>query len=235
MVVSTYSSNRLWQINVGTLNVSQMPWCASGSILTGGVGIVETSTSMGDTAIKQNFLGGRHGPLHLKQTYEMVGQFFKKHWQCGKKHTVSHFVAMSLNEQRVYCIIARWEQGGPMDRKRGQGRKAIKMPPRKITQLTRLALHRPSISTTKLAWKFTIHQSYIVKIVTIGRYCLQKMIKGTKIWRDPTAEGYEGMKYFTSPLFPSIRIDLSCHGWWIIFSISQWLAARKQGLLHKVQ
>ncbi len=51
-----------------------------------------------------------------------------------------------------------------MDRKHGQGCKAIKMPPRKITQLIRLALHRSGISTTKVAWKFNIHHSYIAKI-----------------------------------------------------------------------
>ncbi len=94
--------------------------------------------------------------LNLKQTYEMVRQFFKKHWQRGKKHTVNHFVAMGLNEWRVYRITTRWEQSGPMDRNCGQGHKAIKMPPRKITQVIRLALHRPGISTTKLAQKFNI-------------------------------------------------------------------------------
>ncbi len=46
----------------------------------------------------------------------------------------------------------------------GQGRKAIKIPPRKITQPIRLTLHRPGITTTKLAWKFDIHQSSVLKI-----------------------------------------------------------------------
>ncbi len=68
--------------------------------------------------------------VKLMQAYEMVGQFFKQH---GKKHAVNHFVAMGLNEQRVDRIIARWEPGGPMNRERAQGRKAMKRPPRKIT------------------------------------------------------------------------------------------------------
>ncbi len=44
---------------------------------------------------------------NLNETYEMVGQFFKQHWQRGKKHTVNHVAAKGLNEQRVDHITAR--------------------------------------------------------------------------------------------------------------------------------
>ncbi len=75
---------------------------------------------------------------NLKQTYKMVGQFFKQHGQHGKKHTVNHLVAMGPNEQSVHHIIARWEHGGPMVRKCEQGRNAIKMPPRNDSELSDL-------------------------------------------------------------------------------------------------
>ena len=81
-----------------------------------------------------------------------VAKFYEKHRELGKPFTVRHFVAMGVVRRTCYHVLRKFEASGSFsgERKRGSGRKAVKMSVTVKRRLVSKASNKIGVSTRKL-------------------------------------------------------------------------------------
>ena len=65
----------------------------------------------------------------------VIGEFYKIHWNKGKTYTVNHFLAMNVPRRTIYAVLRRCDEGVTLARKAGSGRPAVKMPKHRVQAL----------------------------------------------------------------------------------------------------
>ena len=94
--------------------------------------------------------------------------------------TAYHFMEQGFPKSTIYSVLSRFERTGSIERKRGSGRKAIKMNLRKIVVLRRAANHKTGISQQKFALQFGCSQSYICRTIRRLKIMYRKRVKVSK-------------------------------------------------------
>ena len=94
-----------------------------------------------------------------------ICQFFEKNKKFGNKVTLNHFLAEGIPRRSIYNAIKRVNDGNGAERRKGSGRLAEKMPPKKIKRLQKEFDHKDGKSQRKAASKFQITQPYVCKLL----------------------------------------------------------------------
>lgn len=94
-----------------------------------------------------------------------VYEFYIQNKIKGKLFTVHHFREEKIAKTTIYDIIQRAENDLGYERAQGSGRKAVKMPAKKVRQLKSMFNHRSGISQRQASRKFDIQQSYVHKLL----------------------------------------------------------------------
>ena len=100
--------------------------------------------------------------------------------------TAYHFMDQGFPKSTIYSVLSRFERTGSIERKRGSGRKAIKMILRKREVLRRAANHKTDISQQKFAVQFGWSQSYICRTIRRLKIMCRKRVEVPK-YKDITA------------------------------------------------
>ena len=95
----------------------------------------------------------------------VVAEFVQLNPDLGKSAVVRHFAKHNVSRATVYRICSLVEHNKSLERKPGSGKKATKMPPRKVKQLLNSANETIGVSTRKLAHKYGISPSYSHKLL----------------------------------------------------------------------
>ena len=96
---------------------------------------------------------------------KLIGSFYEKNWQHGKRYTVKHFEKMGVSKTTTYRILKECDEGCPMQRKSGSGRPAKKMKKVRVRALLRYLEGKVGVSQRQAAKKFGVSQSYVAKII----------------------------------------------------------------------
>lgn len=96
---------------------------------------------------------------------ERVYKFYIEHRDHGKTYTLNHFLAEKISKATIYRVIRRAENESGYMRRIGSGRTAIKMTPKKITQMKNMFNNSDSVSYRLAARKFGISPSYAHKVI----------------------------------------------------------------------
>ena len=106
-----------------------------------------------------------------------VYAFYKKHQDSGKIFTVRHFQAEGIHRSTIYRIIERAENESGHERAPGSGRKARKMPPKKVKALLSMFDNQHGVSLRQAGRKFNISFNYARSIIKnkSGIKCRKKM------------------------------------------------------------
>ena len=78
---------------------------------------------------------------------------------------VNHFLAEGVARSTIYKILRRKKNNISTKRLKGSGRKAVKMPKKKVEQLKKMSDAKDGISQRKAARKFNVCQPYINEIL----------------------------------------------------------------------
>ena len=91
-----------------------------------------------------------------------VAKFYEKLHELGKPFTVRHFVSMGVPRRACYYVLRKFEASGRFseERKRGSGRKTVKMSGLVKRRLVQKASYKIGVSTRKLAKEFGISHAY---------------------------------------------------------------------------
>ena len=100
--------------------------------------------------------------------------------------TAHHFMDQGMPKSTVYDILKRIELTGSIARKRGSGRKAVKMDRQKRDALRRAVNHKTGVSQRQLAIRFGCDQSYISRTIKRLKIMCRKRVKVPK-YRDEAA------------------------------------------------
>ena len=103
--------------------------------------------------------------IHWDTKRLIVGNFYREHRNEGKLFTVRYFLRLGLKKTTIYGIIRRVENSIPLERKSGQGRKAVKMPKNKQKKLCRKFDGKKGVSQQKQALRFGITKQYVGHIL----------------------------------------------------------------------
>lgn len=94
-----------------------------------------------------------------------VYSYYEKHKNKGKMFTFEHFMSEGVAKSTVSSIIKRCESGITIERIKGSGRIAKKMPKAKVKQLKAMFDHKDGRSQPMIAKKFNISQQYVSKLL----------------------------------------------------------------------
>ena len=128
-------------------------------------------------------------PSLQEQRRNLIVQFVRrwKHRRIDwKKMTAHHFMDQGIPKSTIYEILDRLERTGSVVRKRGSGRKAVKMDRRKREALRRAVDHKTGISQRELAVRFGCNQSYISRTIRRLKIMCRKRVKVPK-YKDDAA------------------------------------------------
>ena len=96
---------------------------------------------------------------------KVIVQGFEILEQSGKAAAVRHLQKFGFARSTIYRVLARHERGEGIERRKGSGSKAVKMDSKQRKKLVRAAVDRKGVTTSKLARKFGVDQSYVSKIL----------------------------------------------------------------------
>lgn len=103
-----------------------------------------------------------------------VKEFWLRHSQLGKLHTVNHFKKEGFKRRCIYKVIQMVEAGEPMEPKKVTGRPIIKLTPSQVKSLKRVCLGKVCPSFRSLASKFGVAPA------TMRRICRQNGLHRVK-------------------------------------------------------
>ena len=101
----------------------------------------------------------------LKQRKELIVNFYKVHRDEGVAYTVKHFFKARVARSTTYKILKSVQERNTTERKVGSGRRAEKLTPQKKKRLVKAATNKNDVSQAKLAQKFSVHKSYVQKVL----------------------------------------------------------------------
>ena len=102
---------------------------------------------------------------NIDQTRKRVCNFIEKNQHCGNKTILQHFLKEGIPRSTIYRLIKRVKNGIGAERKKGQGRVAIKMTSANRDKIKRFFDHKTGRSQRAAARKFNINQSYVCKLL----------------------------------------------------------------------
>lgn len=108
-------------------------------------------------------------PIRKNLEYELrnrICQFRKKHLEQPKSFTVKHFLEEGVPRSTTYSILERVDNNLGPQRKKGSGRKAIKMNKSNVRRLKLMMDHHHGVSQRQAGRKFRISQSYVNYILS---------------------------------------------------------------------
>lgn len=103
--------------------------------------------------------------LNQRDRRKLIGKFYSDNREKGKPFTVNHFKIMGVCAKTIYNVMNRVDEGQPMERKPGSGRKPVKMPKKGIKKLVSRFNNKKGVSQRKEARKYNISQPYVCKIL----------------------------------------------------------------------
>jgi len=95
-----------------------------------------------------------------------IYEFHEKNYKRGKSFTVKHFMDEGVARSTIYSIVQRCENGITPNQRKGQGLKAVKMPPSRVRLLASHFDNRSGRSTRKAARKYNISETYVRKVLS---------------------------------------------------------------------
>ena len=95
-----------------------------------------------------------------------ICQFRKTHMDLPKSFTVKHFLEKGLPRSTIYSVLEHVDNNLGPQRKKGSGRKAIKIDKANIRRLKSMMDHKDGVSQRQAGRKFGIAQSYVSHILS---------------------------------------------------------------------
>ena len=132
----------------------------------------------------------------IDQTRKRVCNFIEKNQHCGNKMILQHFLKEGIQRSTIYMLIKRVKNGIGAERKKGQGRVAIKMTSANKDKIKRFFDHKTGRSQSAAARKFDITQPYVCNLsrtyqllVAINKQ-FQTVLSSRRKMRKPSVESF---------------------------------------------
>ena len=129
----------------------------------------------------------------IDQTRKRVCNFIEKNQHCGNKMILQHFLKEGIQRSTIYMLIKRVKNGIGAERKKGQGRVAIKMTSANKDKIKRFFDHKTGRSQSAAARKFDITQPYVCKLLKdLSITCRKKqtVLSSRRKMRKPSVESF---------------------------------------------